>query len=133
MIAVANAVIIKNNMSLIKHANEEPARVPACCTAAAHCSLLDDVYHCVNKFQPTLCRYVCAASFSCSASNIETLQNLPQGHRIYLWSRGDLIESCCILESPRSIHPSNHRAERFILSTNGAVCIAPAAPWNSAM
>lgn len=112
MIAVWNAVI-KNNMSLIKCTNE--AQGPARCTAAAHRSLLEDVYHCGNKFPPALLCVGMSAPllFSCSASKIETRENLPQGHRIYLWSRGDLMESCCILESLRSILQTTELSSLF--------------------
>lgn len=106
MNAVWNAVIFKNNMSLTKCANEEPAQVLHSC-----CPLLL-IRGCLTLWEQistyaVVYRYFCTASFSSSASNIEARQKLelllPQGHRIYLWSCGDLMESCCILESLRSI------------------------------
>lgn len=59
MIEVQNAVIINNNVSLIKCTHEETDKVLACCTTAAHCSQLEDLDHCENKIQPAH-TYLCA-------------------------------------------------------------------------
>lgn len=128
MIALRNAVIIKNSISLIKRANEEPAQVPACCTAAAHCSLLGRCLPLCEQIATytVVRRYVCAASFPRSASKRRgKAEPSTRSQNIFVEPWG--FDGILLHFGKPEVHPSNHRAKQFILSATGTVCIPLAA------